>query len=483
MKNNIANLVDALKQIVGSENVLWKPEDLLVYEYDGSIDRSPPAIVALPGSAEETGDCVRIAAQHKASISPRGAGTGLSGGAIPINGSVTIGMSRMNRILELDAENRFAIVEAGVVNAEISTAAKEHGLFYAPDPSSQRACTIGGNVAENAGGPHCLALGVTTNHVMGIETVLADGSLVWLGGVVRESPGFDLRGVLLGSEGMLGIVTKVAVRLLPIPESVKTLSASFANVRTACETVSEIIARGIVPSAVEIMDKTTLKACEPVYGQNHPDITEAVLIVEIDGKREAVEEETQKVIDICREKNVLEIRHAETEEERARLWAARKGAIGAFGVLAPSYYLVDGVVPRTRLPDAITKVQEIGAELGLIIGNVFHAGDGNLHPCILFDERDKEQTRLAVECGERILKMCLDYGGALTGEHGIGIEKQPYMPLVFTQDDMAAMQNVIAAFGSDTLLNHGKVFQDPSEDYDTSLKGYATRSTALGGMA
>jgi glycolate oxidase len=432
--------------VVGEESVVWRPEDLLLYEYDGSIDRAKPKVVALPGSAREVAECVKVANRHDAYISPRGAGTGLSGGAIPLRDSVVIGLSRLTKVLNVDVENRVAIVEPGLVNLELSNYVAKFGLYYAPDPSSQKACTIGGNVAENAGGPHCLALGTTTNHVLGVEVALADGSLLWLGGEGRETPGYDLRGAFIGSEGTFGIVTKVAVRLLRIPESIHTMLAAFTTLDAASQTVSDIIAAGIVPSALEMMDRVTIDACEPVYHPGYPADAAAVLIVELDGLTEAVEEQSRLVGEICDRNGASELRSADDPVKRAELWATRKGAIGAFGTIAPSYYLVDGVVPRTKLQEVLRQVGEIGAELGLTIGNVFHAGDGNLHPCILFNERNKDEVRKVIEAGERILTLCAEYGGALSGEHGIGIEKQAYMPLVFTDDDMNAMKQLREAF-------------------------------------
>jgi glycolate oxidase len=439
-------LIDDLAKTVGERNVVWKPEDLLLYEYDGSIDRAAPRVVVLPGSALETAECVKVANRHDAFIVPRGAGTGLSGGAIPLRDSVVIGLSRLNRVLDVDVENRVAIVEPGLVNLELSNRVEHFGLYYAPDPSSQKACTIGGNVAENAGGPHCLALGTTTNHVIGLEVVLADGTLLWLGGPNRETPGYDLRGAFIGSEGTFGVVTKVAVRLLRIPERIHTVLAAFTSLDAASQTVSDIIAAGIVPAALEMMDRVTIDACEPVYHPGYPSDAEAVLIVELDGLTEAVAEQSALVETICTRNGASELREADEPERRAELWATRKGAIGAFGTIAPSYYLVDGVVPRTKLRQVMREVKAVGDKLGLTIGNVFHAGDGNLHPCILFDERERDEVRKVIQAGERILEICVAYGGALSGEHGIGIEKQAYMPLVFTDADMDAMKALREAF-------------------------------------
>ena len=451
-------MIAELSAVVGEEYVIWRSDDLLLYEYDGSIDRSRPSAVVLPADADEVAKCVAIANRYGAYIVPRGAGTGLSGGSVPLQNAVVIPVTRLNRVLDVDVENRVAIVEPGLVNIDLTNAVAPYGLYYAPDPSSQRACTIGGNVAENAGGPHCLAQGVTMNHVLGVEVVLADGTRVWLGGKSRDTFGYDLRGAFIGSEGTLGIVTKVAVRLMKVPESVVTLLAAFRSLDDASQAVSDIIGAGMVPSALEMMDRVTIDACEPVYHPGYPEDAEAVLLVELDGVAATVSEQTSVVREICESNRASEIREAQTQSERDALWATRKGAIGAFGTIAPAYYLVDGVVPRTKLRDVMRQVREIGEELDLTIGNVFHAGDGNLHPCILFDGRDRAQVRRVIECGERILTACVEAGGALSGEHGIGIEKQAYMPLVFTDDDMAAMAKLRPAFRAGDRFNPGKIF-------------------------
>ena len=465
-----SQLIKKLEEIVGSRNVLWKHEDLLLYGYDGSIDKALPSIALLPGSAEEASKCVKVAASERIPIAPRGAGTGLSGGAIPLNQSIAIGLSRLNRILEINVEDRFAVVEPGVINLDLSEEARKFGLLYAPDPSSQRACTIGGNVAENSGGPHCLALGSTANHVLELEFIDCKGSIIQIGGKFRETFGMDLRGVFIGSEGMMGIITKVTVRLLQKPESIRTVAASFMTVKQAAQTVSDIISSGYVPAAMEIMDRTTLDACEPVYKPGYPPEAGGVLIVEVEGLEEETEHHFRDAERICLKNGAIDMRSAGSEWERDKLWAIRKGAIGAFGTIAPSYYLVDGVVPRTALPEVVSKVQEIGAELGLEIGNVFHAGDGNLHPCILFDESNHEQVRSVVECGEKILRLCVDNGGALSGEHGIGIEKQAYMPWVFTEDDLDAMRSVAASFDPEGIFNPGKVFPGGSLRSETFIE-------------
>ncbi len=455
---SIGTLVRELQQAVGSRYVLSRPEELLVYEYDGAVERALPNVVAVPGTAEQAARVVSIARRHGVPVVPRGAGTGLSGGAIAIRGGVLMPMTRLNRVLEINPEERMAVVEPGVVNIDISKAAAPYGLRYAPDPSSQKACTIGGNVAENAGGPHCLAYGVTTNHVMGMEVALADGALVWVGGRQHELPGYDLRGVLIGSEGTLAVTTKVAVRLQPVPEAVTTMLAIFQDEDNASAAVSAIVAAGIVPAAIEMMDRLTIQAVEPAIHAGYPPDAAAVLLVEVEGLREPVEEEALEVQEVCYRHHATEVRVAEDPTLRERLWAGRKTALGALGRLAPNYYLLDGVVPRTRIMEALRRIREISGEYSLPIANVFHAGDGNLHPCILFDERVGDQLRRSKEAGAAVLRTCIDLGGALSGEHGVGLEKQEYMDLSFTEADMDAMARLNPAFGAGDTFNPGKIF-------------------------
>jgi glycolate oxidase len=364
----------------------------------------------------------------------------------------------MKRILEIDPVNRLAIVEPGLVNLELSKAAAKYGLFYAPDPSSQKACTIGGNVAENAGGPHCLALGVTTNHVLGLEIVLADGTLVRTGGWGRERPGYDLTGVFVGSEGTLGIVTKICVRLLPEPEAVQTFLAIFDHLEVASATVAAVIGTGIVPGALEMLDQPTMRAVEPTLHCGYPLDAEAVLLVEVEGLREEVEAAARSVTALCREHGAREVRSATDAAERERLWSGRKGALGAFGSIAPNYYILDGVVPPSEVPGVLARVNEIAARYGLLVANVFHAGDGNLHPCLLFDEREAGATTRVLDAGGEIMRACVEAGGSITGEHGVGVEKRDYMAWIFTPEDMAAMNRLKAAFGAGERFNPCKAF-------------------------
>ena len=471
-------LIDDLKAIVGDMYVVHSPEDLIVFEYDGSVDKAMPLAVVLPATTEEVASTVEAARRYGVPIVARGAGTGLSGGAIAEHGGLVIALTRMTRILEIDPEDRLAVVEPGVVNIDLTGAASRYGLYYAPDPSSQKACTIGGNVAENSGGPHCLAYGVTTNHVLGMEVVLADGSVQWFGGKTREASGYDLRGIVTGSEGTLALVTKVVVRLLKQPEAVRTLLAVFRELDQASSAVSGIIAAGIVPAAIEMMDHLCIEAAEPAVHAGYPAGAGAVLLVEVDGLVEVVEEEATEIERVCQSFEPMEIRTAADEAERERLWAGRKGVLGALGRLAPNYYLVDGTIPRTKLMNVLTRITEIGEKAGLPIANLLHAGDGNLHPSILFDERDPNQKRRALEAGGEILKLCVEAGGVLSGEHGIGLEKQEYMPLMFTAEDMEAMEKLKPAFATNGMLNPGKIFPTGASHVPVPQSGAVARTGA-----
>ncbi len=411
-------LIRELQAALGKRWVLHAPEDLLVYEYDATIERSLPEAVVLPQSTEEVAAAVRIARRHGLPVTARGAGTGLSGGAIPCEGGLVIVTARMNRILELDAENRLAIVQPGVINLHISQAAAPFGLYYAPDPSSQRACSIGGNVAENAGGPHCLRYGSTVNHVLGLEIVTADGDIAGIGGATLDAPGYDLTGVVVGSEGTLAIVTRIIVRLLPKAESIVTLLAIFNEVPDASRAVSAIIAAGILPAALEMIDRNTMQAVEAFAHCGYPPDAGAALLIEVEGLREETEDEAAAIHAVCEERGAREVRTGHSSEDRERLWAGRKNALGALGRLAPSYYILDGVVPRTKLPEVLAGVYAACEREGMPVANVFHAGDGNLHPNLMFDERVPGATERVLELGEELMRLCVDAGGTITGEHG-----------------------------------------------------------------
>jgi glycolate oxidase len=469
-------IITELKTVVGSDYVIHKPEDLIVYEYDGSVDKALPTAVVVPDSVEEVAEIVKIARRHNLPIVARGAGTGLSGGAVAEHGGIVIALTRMTRILEIDVENRIAVVEPGVVNLHLTEHVSRHGLYYAPDPSSQKTCTIGGNVAENSGGPHCLAYGVTTNHVLGMEVVLADGSIQWIGGKTREVPGYDLRGILVGSEGTLAIVTKIVVRLLKQPEAVKTLLAVFRELDHASAAVSGIIAAGIVPAAIEMMDDLCIKAAEAAVHAGYPEDAGAVLLVEVDGLTESVQEEVAEIESVCNEFDPIEIRTATDPAAREKLWSGRKGVLGALGRLAPNYYLVDGTVPRTRLVEVLAQIRDISRRTGYPIANLLHAGDGNLHPSVLFDERKPGDTENILKIGGEILKICVEAGGVLSGEHGIGLEKQEYMPYMFSEDDMEMMARLKPAFDTADMLNPAKIFPTGSSCTDIAFRGAISRA-------
>ena len=453
-----ARLISELVRLVGREAVLDRPEDLMLYEYDGSVARSVPTAVVFPTSTREVAELVCWASEKGLPMVARGAGTGLSGGSVAIEGGLVFGFSRMKKILELDIENQRAVVQPGVVNLDLSAAVASRGYYYAPDPSSQKACTIGGNVAENSGGPHTLAYGVTTNHVLGLEVVLPTGEVLHTGGKVMDCPGYDLTGLFVGSEGTLGIVTQVIVRLTRLPEAVKTLVAIFDAVDDAADTVAEITARAITPAALEMMDQLTLQAVEAATKAGYPRDAAAVLLIELEGLREGVEEQAEQIRDACRNHAAREVRLARSEQERQLLWAGRKNAFGAIGRLAPSFYVQDGVIPRTRVSETMRFIRQVGERLDLRIANVFHAGDGNLHPIILFDARDREQYRRVVQAGAEILAFCVSLGGSITGEHGVGMEKNDLMPLLFTEDDLTVMGQLKAVCNPTGRLNPSKIF-------------------------
>jgi glycolate oxidase len=468
-------LADRLRVTLGPGSVFEAAEDVIMYEYDYGLDRAMPELVALPRSTADVQAIVCAAQAAGVPIVARGAGTGISGGAVPSRGGIVVSLARMNRVIEIDAPNRCAVVQPGVVNLDLSTMAEPYGLFFAPDPSSQKASTIGGNIANNAGGPHCLSLGVTVNHILGVELVLYDGSLVRLGGKAPDTPGLDLTGVIVGSEGTLGVVTEATVRLMPLPEAVRTALALFASVEAASAAVSDLIGRGVVPSALEMMDRLAISAIEAAFHAGYPPEAGAVLLVEVDGLVEQVESQAAVVDSVCRAAGALGIRLAATADERARLWAARKGAASAMGRIAPNYYLHDAVVPRTRLPEILTQVVEIGQRYDLPIANLFHAGDGNLHPMILFDVRQPGILDRVLAAGREILTRCIDAGGTITGEHGVGLEKQSFMPLVFSADDLDVMARVRSAIDPSGNFNPAKVLPAPESAHGVLARGVPSR--------
>jgi glycolate oxidase len=458
-----SSLVRELSALLGQRNVLWREYDLRLYEYDGSVDKTLPAAVVTPESTEQVAGVVRACRRAGVPITARGGGTGLSGGALPAPGGVVVALIKMNRILEVDLANLRAVVEPGLVNLQLSQAVAGSELYYVPDPSSQKACTIGGNVGENAGGPHTLLYGVTTNHVLGLEVVTPRGDVVWFGGKALDLPGYDLTGVFVGSEGTIGIATKIIVRLVPLPEAVKTLLAVFANVDEASAAVSDVIAHGIVPAAIEMMDQLAIKAVEAAYHAGYPEDAGAVLLIEVDGLRDGLDEQAAAIASLSLAHGARSVRSARDAKERDLLWAGRKGAFGAMGRLSPDYYVVDGVVPRSTLPQVLHEVREVGRRFALPIANVFHAGDGNLHPLILFDaERPGELARVK-EAGAELMRICLRHGGTLSGEHGIGVEKRELMPEAYSACDLEQMLHVKHALDPDGMCNPGKIFPTPGQ--------------------
>jgi glycolate oxidase subunit GlcD len=455
-----STLARDLAAIVGERHVRQARAERMTFAMDGlPTHRRVPDIVVLPGTREELIAVVRLLAALGVPFVPRGAGTGLSGGALADEGSVLLVLTRLNRILQIDKKNRYAVVEPGVVNAKLGAAARPAGLQYAPDPSSQTACTIGGNVAENAGGPHCLKYGVTANHILALEVLLADGSLVEIGSPGGESWGPDLVGVFVGSEGNFGIATRITVRLTPLPRAVRTLLADFTGLRAAGEAVSAIIAAGIVPAALEMMDQSCIRAVEDsVYAAGYPRDAAAVLLVEIDGRNaDAVIAETETVIDILRKSAARSVRSAASEAERERLWQGRKKAFGAMGRLSRDLVVQDAVVPRSALPDVLETIAGIAKHYGLVVSNVFHAGDGNLHPNISFDATDPILKRNVEAASAEIMQACIAAGGTITGEHGVGLDKLRYMPLIFDAESLGAMLAVRRVFDPDERVNPGKV--------------------------
>jgi glycolate oxidase len=442
---------------LGPRGCLDRAEDLALYEYDGSIEKARPEMVVFPRNTEDVSSIVKITAQWGVPIVGRGAGTGLSGGAIPREGGVVVSFARMNRILEIDLENERAVVEPGVVNLDITLAVQAQGYFYAPDPSSQRACTIGGNVAENAGGPHTLAYGVTSNHVLGLEFVMPDGAVYTTGGKETDLPGYDLVGLLTGSEGTMALITKITVRLMRKPETIKTILAVYDTVEDCGATVAEITARAIVPVAIEMLDGVMLRMVEEATHAGYPMDAAAVLLIELEGLRETVEEQVDQIRIVCRACHAREVRVAKSAEERDLLWKGRKNAFGAVGRVSPFYYVQDGVVPRTQIAPTLQVIAEVSAKYGLTISNIFHAGDGNMHPIILFDARRPGDLDKAKAAGADILDHCIGVGGSITGEHGVGMEKNEMMPRQFSTATLDMMRRFKELFDPETRLNPGKL--------------------------
>ena len=456
-----ARILEELRAIVDERGLVSSPEELHTYECDGLVNfRVLPRAVLLPTSAEQVQSIVRICHRERIPFVARGSGTGLSGGATPVENSIVISLVRMNRILEVDFPNARAVVEPGVLNLDVTARIQHNEFFYAPDPSSQTVCTIGGNVAENAGGAHCLKYGFTTTHVLGLEVVLPDGSLVHLGGKTLDAPGYDLAGVFVGSEGTLGIATKITLRIIKRPECVRTLLAAFDSTNEAGAAVSGIIAAGMLPSAVEMMDHLAIQAAEAAVHANYPDCG-GLLLVELDGPVAEVESLMTDVNGICHSNGAREIRIAQSEAERALIWKGRKSAFAAMGRISSNYIVQDGVIPRTALPQVMGEIQRLSQVAGLRVANVFHAGDGNLHPLVLYDRRVPGQQEAAETLSARILELCIEAGGSITGEHGVGVDKRKMMSKMFAEPDLLTMQRVRCAFDPQQLSNPTKIFPTP----------------------
>ncbi len=455
----LSPLIERFRTILGPEGVLTSPSDLLVYECDGfTIAKNKPDVVVFPTSTEDVVQIVKICKELDTPFLPRGAGTSLSGGCLPVGGGVVIALTRMKRILEVNCRDRYALVEPGVVNKWLTDHLKSRKYHFAPDPSSQGACTIGGNAATNSGGPHTLKYGVTVNHVLGLELVLPDGQVVQTGGAAEDQPGYDLTGVIVGSEGTFGVTTKLWVRLTRNPDAYRTLLGVFETVDDATNTISDIIGAGIIPAALEMLDQLIIQALEAAYHFGFPLDAGAVLIMEVDGLEAGLDADAERIIALAKKNHARELRQATSESERFLLWKSRKNAFGAIGRLAPSYCCQDGVVPRTRLPHILREIQRIGAKHQIRICNVFHAGDGNIHPILLFDERDSDQVKRVLAASFEILEECLKCGGSVTGEHGIGVEKINLMPKLFTPEDLLMMTRLRSAFNPEGRCSPGKIF-------------------------
>jgi glycolate dehydrogenase FAD-linked subunit len=454
-------LIDELRKACGDDNVVTHRHQLRTYESDGLLRyRVTPRAVALPGSAAEVQAVLRACHEAEVPWVARGSGTGLSGGALPVEEGVVISVNRMNRVLEVDLPNQRLVVQPGVTNLDVSKAAGPTH-FYPPDPSSQIVCSIGGNVAENAGGAHCFKYGFTTNYVTGLELVLPDGELIQIGGKELDQPGYDLLGAFVGSEGTLGIATKITVRVVPVPEAVRTLVAFFADTSHAGRTVSGIVSAGIVPAAIEMMDSLAIEAAEGATHAGYPADAGAALVVELDGSEAECEHRFEEVKELCERNSATGIRVAQNEDERALIWKARKAAFAAMGRVSTHYYVQDGVIPRTRLPEVLERIEELSREYGMRVANVFHAGDGNLHPLVCYDGHTEGEAERAEELSGKILTACVDAGGSITGEHGVGFDKKGYMPRMFDEPDFDAFQRLRCAFDPAGMANPGKVMPTP----------------------
>lgn len=460
-----------LENILGREHVISSEEELIAFECDGLTNyRIKPVFAVLPGTTKEVSDVVKLCHEEDIPFVPRGAGTGLSGGALPNEEGIIISLSRMNRILEIDIDNRYVVVEPGVVNNWVTRAVSPYGYYYAPDPSSQVVCTIGGNVAENSGGVHCLKYGVTTNHVLGVEMVLPDGEIIHAGGKAQDQPGYDILGLIVGSEGLLGIVTRVILRIIKKPEDSRTLFASFEKIESAGSAVSDIISSGVIPAGMEIMDNLSIRAVQQSVNAGYPEDAGAILLVELDGPRAEVESHMPIVRDVLEKNNAEEIKIAKDQAEREMFWKGRKSAFAAMGRVSPQYYVQDGVIPRSRLSEVLGQIDRLSKETGLKVANVFHAGDGNLHPLILYNSSNPGEAEKAEQLAASILAACVEAGGSITGEHGVGYDKKDYIPVMFNEDDIETMNFIRCAFDNKGICNPGKVFPTPRTCVEPGMK-------------
>lgn len=472
-----------LVNILGEEFVISRDDELIAYECDGLTGyRVKPIFVVLPDTTEQISKIVKLCYEEKVPFVPRGAGTGLSGGALPTEDGIVISLARMNKILEVDIPNRCVVVEPGVVNAWVTNAVSTEGYYYAPDPSSQIVCTIGGNVAENSGGVHCLKYGVTVNHVLGVEMVLADGEVVELGGKTQENFGYDLLSLVVGSEGLLGIVTKVTLKIIKKAGAVKTLFASFERIEDAGESVSGIISSGIIPAGMEIMDNVSIKAVESTVNAGYPEDAGAILLVELDGPPIEVELQLPLVEDVLKKNNAIEIKIAKNEKQRELFWKGRKSAFAAMGRISPEYYVQDGVIPRSKLAEVLGEIGNLSKKFGLTVANVFHAGDGNLHPLILYNSKNKGESQKAEELAGEILNVCVDAGGSITGEHGVGFDKKRFLSKMFSEQDIDTMNLVRCTFDSEGLCNPGKVFPTPRTCVEPGMKKFEVHPVEKEGL-
>ena len=467
------NLIKDLTKIVGKDNILADLKDLISYSYDATMRQELPDVIVFPHNTEEVQAITRLAHQEKIPVVPRGAGTNLSGGTIPVKGGIIIEISRMNRILEINTADRRVVVEPGVINLDLQNVLAPLGYFYPPDPASQKSSTLGGNIGENAGGPMCLRYGVTSKYVCGMEIVLADGEVINAGDYVEDYPGYDLRGLFIGSEGMLGIATKLILHIIPKPEASQTMLAIFDHLEDSGQAVSDIISAGIVPGAMEILDQKMCQVIEQSVNAGYPTDAAGILLIEVAGLADTLEKQVQEISEICRKNKVRELRIAQSNAERDALWKGRRGAFGSVARICPPYIVCDGTVPRNKLPEALHKMGEIAEKNKVLIVNVAHAGDGNLHPLILFDVNNAEERKAAKIAGENVLDACIDMGGTISGEHGIGLEKMGAMSSMFDPPDIAAMRRVKHVFDADDIFNPGKMFP-PETEKPQPAKGGAT---------